>query len=90
VLAPEVFKASDSLGWIYPFWQAKRKDEVSASEVKIGADELPTVFALALGSLALQVTSSDLGVALGGSRKYDRREWSRLQCLPLAPWRHRG
>lgn len=42
-LAPEVFKASDSLGWVYQFWQAKRKDEVNASEVKIGADELPAV-----------------------------------------------
>lgn len=39
----EVFKASDSLGWVYQFWQAKRKDEVNASEVKIGADELPAV-----------------------------------------------
>ncbi|MBU4274028.1 MAG: SAM-dependent DNA methyltransferase [Planctomycetes bacterium] len=42
-LPPEVFKASDSLGWVYQFWQAKRKDEVNASEVKIGADELPAV-----------------------------------------------
>lgn len=42
-LAPDVFKASDSLGWVYQFWQAKRKDEVNASEVKIGADELPAV-----------------------------------------------
>jgi hypothetical protein len=42
-LSPEVFKASDSLGWVYQFWQAKRKDEVNASEVKIGADELPAV-----------------------------------------------
>jgi hypothetical protein len=24
----EVFTASDSLGWVYQFWQAKRKDEV--------------------------------------------------------------
>ncbi|WP_229458795.1 BREX-1 system adenine-specific DNA-methyltransferase PglX [Massilia glaciei] len=39
----EVFQASDSLGWVYQFWQAKRKDEVNASEVKIGADELPAV-----------------------------------------------
>lgn len=39
----DVFKASDSLGWVYQFWQAKRKDEVNASEVKIGADELPAV-----------------------------------------------
>ncbi|PIQ50873.1 MAG: restriction endonuclease subunit M [Comamonadaceae bacterium CG12_big_fil_rev_8_21_14_0_65_59_15] len=42
-LPPEVFYASDSLGWVYQFWQAKRKDEVNASEVKIGADELPAV-----------------------------------------------
>jgi hypothetical protein len=42
-LPDEVFKASDSLGWVYQFWQAKRKDEVNASEVKIGADELPAV-----------------------------------------------
>ncbi|KXX66262.1 Eco57I restriction-modification methylase domain-containing protein [Marichromatium gracile] len=42
-LPVEVFRASDSLGWVYQFWQAKRKDEVNASEVKIGADELPAV-----------------------------------------------
>ncbi|WP_159875692.1 Eco57I restriction-modification methylase domain-containing protein [Aquitalea denitrificans] len=42
-LTDEVFQASDSLGWVYQFWQAKRKDEVNASEVKIGADELPAV-----------------------------------------------
>ena len=42
-LPPEVFQASDSLGWVYQFWQAKRKDEVNASEVRIGADELPAV-----------------------------------------------
>lgn len=39
----EVFTASDSLGWAYQFWQAKKKDEVNASEVKIGARELPAV-----------------------------------------------
>ena len=43
VLATDVFQASDSLGWVYQFWQAQRKDEVNASEVKIGADELPAV-----------------------------------------------
>ena len=42
-LPGEVFQASDSLGWVYQFWQAKRKDEVNASEVKIGADELSAV-----------------------------------------------
>ena len=38
-----VFTASDSLGWVYQFWQAKKKDEVNASEVRIGARELPAV-----------------------------------------------
>ncbi|HOD42261.1 MAG TPA: SAM-dependent DNA methyltransferase, partial [Candidatus Wallbacteria bacterium] len=42
-LPSEVFKASDSLGWVYQFWQAKRKEDVNASEVKIGAHELPAV-----------------------------------------------
>jgi len=38
-----VFEADDSLGWVYQFWQSKRKDEVNASGDKIGADELPAV-----------------------------------------------
>jgi hypothetical protein len=42
-LPVEVFLASDSLGWVYQFWQAKRKEEVNRSEVKIGALELPAV-----------------------------------------------
>ena len=42
-LPAEVFSASDSLGWVYQFWQAKRKEAVNASEVKIGARELPAV-----------------------------------------------
>ncbi len=42
-LSKEVFTASDSLGWVYQFWQAKKKDEINASEVKIGALELPAV-----------------------------------------------
>jgi len=39
----EVFTADDSLGWVYQFWQTKRKKEVNDSGEKIGADELPTV-----------------------------------------------
>lgn len=42
-LAAETFQAQDSLGWVYQFWQSKRKDEVNKSEVKIGADELSPV-----------------------------------------------
>jgi len=42
-LAPETFHASDSLGWVYQFWQADNKDRINQSEVKIGARELPAV-----------------------------------------------
>jgi len=42
-LSSEVFTASDSLGWVYQFWQTKKKDEINDSEVKIGSRELPVV-----------------------------------------------
>ena len=42
-LPADVFVATDSLGWVYQFWQSKKKDEVNRSEVKIGANELPAV-----------------------------------------------
>ena len=42
-LPVDVFTATDALGWVYQFWQTRKKDEVNRSEVKIGADELPAV-----------------------------------------------
>jgi len=42
-LDPETFQAQDSLGWVYQFWQTKRKQQVNDSEVKIGAKELSPV-----------------------------------------------
>ena len=42
-LPEQVFTATDALGWVYQFWQTRKKDEVNRSEVKIGADELPAV-----------------------------------------------
>lgn len=42
-LPRDVFVADDSLGWVYQFWQADRKDEVNRSQKKIGAEELPAV-----------------------------------------------
>lgn len=42
-LHPDTFQAADSLGWCYQFWQSKRKDEVNASGVLIGAQELSPV-----------------------------------------------
>jgi hypothetical protein len=39
----EVFLADDSLGWVYQYWQSERKDQVNASEVKIGGADLSPV-----------------------------------------------
>jgi hypothetical protein len=43
-LPREVFVADDSLGWVYQYWQADKKEEVDAAlraGGKAGADELP-------------------------------------------------
>ncbi len=42
-LNTDTFHASDSLGWVYQFWQADNKERINQSEVKIGARELPAV-----------------------------------------------
>ena len=42
-LPAEVFTASDALGWVYQFWQSRKKVDVNRSEAKIGAAELPAV-----------------------------------------------
>ncbi len=42
-LPSAVFDATDSLGWVYQFWQSRKKAEVNNSEQKIGADQLPPV-----------------------------------------------
>jgi len=42
-LPEAVFTASDAIGWVYQFWQTKKKAEVNASGNKIDADELPAV-----------------------------------------------
>ncbi len=38
-----IFTADDTLGWVYQFWQTKRKKEVNASGRKIGGEDLATV-----------------------------------------------
>jgi hypothetical protein len=42
-LPTEVITAEDSLGWVYQYWQARRKDEVNRSERKIGGADLAPV-----------------------------------------------
>lgn len=42
-LPHEVFTADDALGWVYQFWQKEKKDEVNASERKVGGADLGPV-----------------------------------------------
>ncbi|MDR1520798.1 MAG: SAM-dependent DNA methyltransferase, partial [Planctomycetota bacterium] len=42
-LPRELFLSPDALGWIYQFWQSKQKEDINASEVKIGERELSAV-----------------------------------------------
>lgn len=42
-LPVEVFIADDALGWVYQFWQKEKKDEVNASERKIGGADVGPV-----------------------------------------------
>jgi hypothetical protein len=42
-LPGEVLLADDSLGWVYQYWQSERKDQVNASEVKVGGADLSPV-----------------------------------------------
>lgn len=42
-LPAAIFAAEDSLGWVYQFWQRDEKERINKSQVKIDADQLPSV-----------------------------------------------
>jgi hypothetical protein len=42
-LPPAIFTADDALGWVYQFWQTKKKKEVNSSGRKIGGQDLAVV-----------------------------------------------
>jgi MmeI, DNA-methyltransferase domain len=42
-LPVEVFGADDALGWVYQFWQKDKRDEINASERKLGGADLGPV-----------------------------------------------
>lgn len=94
-LNESIFRSQDALGWVYQFWQSKRKEEVNASEVKIGAQELSPVTQLftepymvsflldnALGAwwANQQLTGQDYATALSEA---ELREKAAIDGLPL-------
>ena len=42
-LPAAVFQSDDALGWMYQFWQSRKKEEINRSERKIGGADLPPV-----------------------------------------------
>ena len=94
-LPADTFVAADALGWVYQFWQSRRKDAVNRSGVKIGADELPAVTQLftepymvsflldnTLGAwwAARRLTDDDLSVA---SSEAELRRKAAIPGVPL-------
>ena len=97
-LQPEVFMASDSLGWVYQFWQARRKEVVNSSGVKIGDRELPAVTQLFTEDYMVDfLLDNTLGAWLWlrvAERKpsliemEDEAELREAISLPGCPWTH--
>jgi hypothetical protein len=84
-LPTEVFLADDSLGWVYQFWQAKKKDEVNESRVKIGADEISPVTQLFTEDYMVQfLLHNTLGAWWTAKRKAEGRSHDLPGCR-LAP-----
>ena len=76
----ETFQAQDSLGWVYQFWQSKRKEEVNKSEVKIGADELSPVTQLFTEPYMVSfLLDNSLGAWWAGQSLSDS-DWQHATC----------
>jgi len=99
MLPSDVFVADDSLGWVYQYWQADRKDEVNRSEKKIGADELPAVtqlftedymvFFLLHNTLGAWWAGKVLAATPGLARSATNEEELRAACaLDDVEWTH--
>ena len=98
-LPADVFAATDSLGWVYQFWQTKKKVEVNAAGNKIGANELPSVTQLftehymvdflldnTLGAWhAVKVLAADPKLAANARSEDELRQ---AVAVPGCPWKY--
>lgn len=84
-LPQEVFRADDSLGWVYQFWQSDEKERVNRSEVKIGAAELPAVTQLFTEDyMVLFLLENTLGAWWSAKRHAQGKDLA----LPGYQWSH--
>ena len=91
------FTATDSLGWVYQFWQTKKKAEVDTAGNKIGADELPSVTQLFTEDYMVDFLLDNTlgawhaGKVLAASRRLaesarSEEELRQAVVLPGCPW----
>ena len=95
----EVFATTDSLGWVYQFWQTKKKGEVNAAGNKIGASELPSVTQLFTEDYMVDFLLDNTlgawhaGKVFAGNPKLAKNarsegELRQAVALPGCPWRY--
>lgn len=94
-LPEEIFTASDSLGWVYQFWQADAKDRINKSEVKIGVRELPAVTQLFTEPYMVEFLLDNTLGAWWAAKTLSEEDWQKaesedelrqkaaLPCMPL-------
>lgn len=78
-LPESVFTASDSLGWVYQFWQADNKERINKAEVKIGADELPAVTQLFTEPYMVSFLLDNSLGAWWAARRLTAADWQNAQ-----------
>jgi len=81
-LPPAVFTSDDALGWVYQFWQSKKKDEVNKSGRKIGGADLAPVTQLFTEDYMVRfLLENSLGAWWAARRPHSPllREWDYLR-----------
>ncbi len=95
----EVFAKIDSLGWVYQYWQTKKKAEINATSNKIGANELPSVTQLFTEDYMVDFLLDNTlgawhaGKVFAGNPKLAKNarsegELRQVVALPGCPWRY--
>jgi hypothetical protein len=94
-LPREVFLADDSLGWVYQFWQAKKKKQINEAEIPIGADELAPVTQLFTEDYMVEfLLHNTLGAWWAGKQKSEdgsqesEEQARKAVALPGVDWKY--
>ncbi len=92
----QTFLADDSLGWVYQFWQSKKKDEINKSGKKIDGRTLPAVTQLFTEDYMVQfLLHNTIGAwwcarhGVGQAFQPEKRD-VRLESLTYLRWRDDG